>query len=99
MYKYIQLQFENIEKKFQDFEDAMEDNAYDEVVHLVKVLDEMIAHIGVVIEEMPDLLLLTDKIIPDRINEVMEVYNRLEKRNYPLGYLKVDYNISEIRKK
>lgn len=47
MYKYIQLQFENIEKKFQDFEDAMEDNAYDEVVHLVKVLDEMIAHIGV----------------------------------------------------
>lgn len=99
MYKYIQLQFENIEKKFQDFEDAMEDNAYDEVVHLVKVLDEMIAHIGVVIEEMPDLLLLTDKIIPDRINEVMEVYNRLEKRNYPLGYLKVDYNISEIKKK
>lgn len=77
----------------------MEDNAYDEVVHLVKVLDEMIAHIGVVIEEMPDLLLLTDKIIPDRINEVMEVYNRLEKRNYPLGYLKVDYNISEIKKK
>lgn len=59
----------------------------------------MIAHIGVVIEEMPDLLLLTDKIIPDRINEVMEVYNRLEKRNYPLGYLKVDYNISEIKKK
>ena len=35
----------------------MEKNEYEEVVGLVKVLDEMIAHMGVVIEELPDFSL------------------------------------------
>lgn len=98
-YKYIELQLENIEKKFQEFEDAMEENEYEEVVGLVKVLDEMIAHIGVVVEEMPDLLLLTNKILPARIKEVTDVYKKLISKGYPLDYLQVDYNIEQIEKK
>ena len=73
-YKYIELQLENIEKKFLDFEEIMENNEYTEVSNLVKVIDDMIAHIGTIIEELPDLLLLTDKIIPERIKEVNDVY-------------------------
>ena len=61
---------ENIEKKFADFETIMENNDYTEIISIVKVLDEMIAHISTVIEEVPDLLLLTEKIIPERIKEV-----------------------------
>lgn len=99
IYKYIELQFENIEKRFQDFEIVMENNDYNEVVSLVKVLDEMIAHIGVVVEEMPDLLLLTDKILPSRIKEVIDTYQRMLGKNYPLDYLQVDYNIEQIEKK
>ena len=60
IYKYIELQLENIEKRFTDFEGVMENNDYSEVVGIVKVLDEMIAHIAIVIEEVPDLILLTD---------------------------------------
>ena len=98
-FKYIELQFENIEKKFLDFETIMENNEYSEVVSLVKVLDEMIAHISVVVEEMPDLLLLTDKIIPTRIKEVLDTYETLKNKNYPLEYLKVEYNIEQIKNK
>lgn len=99
IYKYIELQLENIEKKFQDFEDYMEQNEYDEVVHLVKVLDEMIAHISVVIEEVPDLNLLINKIIPERITEVNKTYEKMKEKGYPLDYLKVEYNIEQIEKK
>ena len=95
----IELQFENIEKKFSDFEEIMEHNDYEEVVGLVKVLDEMIAHMGVVIEELPDLILLTDKILPARIKEVNDTYDRLVARDYPLDYMKVPYNILQIEKK
>ena len=98
-YKYIELQLENIEKRFQDFEIVMENNEYSEVVSLVKVIDEMIAQIGVVVEEMPDLLLLTEKIIPNRIKEVMDVYQKMISKNYPLDYLQVPYNIEQIEKK
>lgn len=95
----IELQFENIEKKFSDFEEVMENNEYEEVVGIVKVIDEMIAHMGVVIEEMPDLILLTDKILPNRIKEVNDTYDRLTARDYPLDYMKVPYNILQIEKK
>lgn len=98
-YKYIELQLENIEKKFQDFEDIMANNEYEEVVKLVKVLDEMIAHISVVVEEMPDLILLTSKILPARIKEVNDTYNKLLGKGYPLDYLRVEYNIEQIEKK
>ena len=99
VYKHIELQLENIEKKFQDFEEIMENNEYEEVVKLVKVLDEMIAHISVVVEEMPDLILLTTKILPSRIKEVLDNYNKLKSKNYPLDYLRVDYNVEQIEKK
>ena len=95
----IELQFENIEKKFNDFEEVMEQNEYEEVVGLVKVLDEMIAHIGVVIEELPDIILLTDKIIPTRIKEIKDIYEKLVNRDYPLDYLKVPYNLEQIENK
>ncbi len=99
VYKYIELQIENIEKKFQDFEVSMENNLYDEVVSIVKVLDEMIAHIGVVVEEVPDIILLTDKILPARIDEVYKVYEKLTSKNYPLDYLQVPHNIEQIEQK
>ena len=95
----IELQFENIEKKFTDFEDVMEQNEYEEVVGLVKVLDEMIAHIGVVVEELPDLILLTDKILPNRIKEVRDTYDKLVAKDYPLEHMKVPYNLEQIETK
>lgn len=98
-YKYIELQFENIEHKFQDFEDAMDSNEYQTVSSVVKVLDEMIAHIGVIVEEVPEIVLLLYTIIPSRIKEVKESYDKMIEKNYPLAFLKVDYNLDEINKK
>lgn len=95
----IELQFENIEKKFNDFEEVMEHNEYEEVVGLVKVLDEMIAHMGVVVEELPDVILLTDKILPARIKEIKDIYEKLVAKDYALDYLKFPYNIEQIENK
>ena len=95
----IELQFENIEKKFTDFEEVMEQNEYEEVVGVVKVLDEMIAHMGVVIEELPDLILLTDKILPNRIKEVRDTYDKMVAKDYPLDHMKVPYNLTQIENK
>lgn len=99
IYKFIELQLENIEKKFADFETIMENNDYTEIISIVKVLDEMIAHISTVIEEVPDLLLLTEKIIPERIKEVNDTYISMLSKNYPLSYLNVEHNIEQIEHK
>ncbi len=94
----IELQFENIEKRFQDFEDFMEQNEYSEVIHIVKAIDTMIDHMEVVVEEAPDLILLATKVIPKRIEQITENYTIMKEENYPLDYLNVDYNIEESLK-
>lgn len=98
MESIIELQLENIEKRFQDFESAMERNEYDEVVHIVKALDIMIEHMGIIVKEVPDLVLLSQKLIPKRIEEIENIYSEMKEKGYSLEYLKLDYNIKESRK-
>ena len=98
MQEAIGLQFENIEKRFLDFEKVMDKNEYTEVVHIVKALDTIIDHMGIVVEEVPDLLLMSRQIIPNRLKEIKTTAENMEKEGYPLEYLNIDYNIEESEK-
>ena len=94
----IELQFENIEKRFQDFEDCMEASDYQEVFHIVKGIDVMIDHMGIVIKEVPDLVLLANKLIPKKIEQITEIYDDMKAKKYPLKHLKIEYNVEESLK-
>ena len=75
MQEAIDLQLENIEKNFLDFEKVMEKNDYTEVVHIVKALDAMIDHMQIIVDETPDVLLMAKQLIPKRIKEIQDVYD------------------------
>ena len=96
--KIIELQFENIEKRFQDFEEYMEVSDYQEVFHIVKGIDIMIDHMGIVIEEVPDLVLLANRLIPKKIEQITEIYDDMKEKMYPLDHLKIEYNVEESLK-
>lgn len=95
MQEAVELQLENIEKRFLDFEKAMELNDYNEVVHIVKALDTMIDHMGIIVDEIPDVLLMAKQLIPKRMREVELTAKDMIANNYPLDYLNLDYNIKE----
>ena len=94
----IELQFENIEKRFLDFEHRMEKNEYDEVVHIVKALDTMIDHMGIVVVEVPNLVLMAQKLIPKRIEEILATSKEMTDNGYNLKYLNIEYNMEECNK-
>lgn len=94
----IDLQFENIERRFADFEEVMENNEYNEVVHVVKALDTMIDHMSIVIDEVPNLVLLGKQLIPKRIEEITSTYETMVKDGYVLDYLNIPYNMEETLK-
>lgn len=98
MQEAIELQLENIEKRFLDFEKVMEENEYNEVVNICKALDTMIEHMDIIISEMPDILLMSQKVIPNRMNEVSNTYKEMVQDGYVLDYLNIDYNIEESKK-
>ena len=95
----IDLQFENIEKRFQEFEIAMEKKDYDEINYLVKGIDEMVEHISYVIKEVPAVLIMCNELIPKKISDISNIYIKMTEEMYQLDYLNVDYNITETNKK
>ncbi len=97
--KTIELQFETIERRFEEFEEVMEKKDYEEVIYVVKGLTEMIEHMTIVINEIPEIMLMGKSLIPKRIEDVSAEYIKLTRENYQLDYLNVEYNIMETEKK
>lgn len=95
----VTLQFENIAKRFEDFETVMEANEYTEVTQIIKAIDDMLKHMSIVVTELPDIILLATSLLPKKIVEVKTTYDQMVKQGYPLDYLNVEYNIEEANKK
>lgn len=95
----VLLQFENISKRFEAFEQSMENNDYNEVTKIIKSIDEMLKHMQIVIDEVPSIVLMATSVIPKKITEISQIYQDMVKEGYPLDYLNVDYNITEANKK
>ncbi len=98
MQEAVELQLENIEKRFLDFEKVMESNQYSEVVHICKALDTMIDHMEIIVNELPDVLLMAKQVIPNRMREVELINKDMVNKGFVLDYLNVDYNIEESKK-
>lgn len=97
--KSVDLQFENISKKFENFEQAMDNKDYMEVTNIIKSIDYMLKHMQIVIDEVPAIVIMAKNILPNKIKEVEKTYDEMKKKGYPLDYLNVEYNIEEANKK
>lgn len=95
----IELQFENVDKLFSAFEDAMEQNAYTEVGKIVKAIDDIIINLKVLIEETKPIVSLGKNLIPQKIGDIKNIADKMIKEGYNLDYLNIDYNINEANKK
>lgn len=95
----VDLQFENISKKFEEFETVMDENDYIAITGVIKAIDEMLNHMEVIIEEVPVIVIMATNILPKKIKEVQDTYKKMEDKGYPLDYLNIEYNIDEANKK
>ena len=95
----IRKEFSKIEKKFQKFEDAMDNNDYVEVEKIVIVIEAEINNLKEILEKVPNIILSANILIPGKIEEAKTHYSRMIRDGYPLDYLNVEYNLDEIDSK
>ena len=95
----VTLQFENIAKRFEDFERIIDDNQIQDLNKIVGVIEEMLKHMTVVLDEMPSIVVMGNTVIPNKIREVQNTYDEMVKEGFQLDYLNVEYNIEEANKK
>ena len=95
----IELQFENIDKLLATFESAMENKEYENIGKIVRAVSNLIQNIKIVIDEAPTIIFMGKVVIPKKINEIRNIYKKMNKDGYNLEYLNIDYNIEEANKK
>lgn len=95
----IEKEFEKIDEKFQAFENAMDQNDYVEVEKIVVVIEEDLAKLKNILNNIASILLMATVLVPGKIEEAKTLYARMIRDGYPLDYLNVEYNIQEIEKK
>lgn len=95
----LELQFENVDKLFSAFENAMEKKSYQEVSKIVKAIDDLTGNLKLVTEEAPMIISMGKNVIPKKITEISNLSKKLEKDGYNLDYLNIPYNITESSKK
>ena len=97
--KPLELQFENVDKLFQTFELAMDQNAYTEVGKIVKAISSTVGNLKEVIEEAPVIVMLGKNAIPKKIEDIVAIADKLTKEGYNIEYLNIDHNVKETDKK
>lgn len=95
----IENYFVNIDKKFKKFETYMDRNDYVSVEELVVDLENNINSLKNYLDEVPDLVIMSTLMIPNKIEETKTMYFRMQRDGYPLDYLNIEYNIKEINNK
>ena len=95
----IKEHFDSLDKKFLEFEDAMDLNDYVLVEKIVLSLEEDINKFKKIIDEAPSIVLMATVLLPNKIDEMTTLYFRMLRDGYPLDYLNVEYNIKEIKTK
>ncbi len=95
----IELQFENISKLFEAFENAMENNMYTEVGRIVKGISDVLDNLKVVIDETRPIIMIGKNLIPKKQEDIKNISEKMMKEGYNLEYLNIDYNIEEANKK
>ena len=97
--KPLELQFENVDKLFQTFEMAMDQNAYTEVGKIVKAISNSVGNLKEVIEEAPVIIMLGKTAIPKKIEDISLIADKLTKEGYNIEYLNIEHNVKETDKK
>lgn len=95
----LELQFENVDKLFSAFEAAMERNAYTEVGKIVKATSDIIANLIAVIKETRPIVAFGKTLIPQKIDNIKAIVEKMTKEGFNLDYLNIEYNILEANKK
>ena len=95
----LELQFENVDKLFASFEDAMEKNAYTEAPKIVKAIDDIVSNLNEIIKETKTICLYGENLIPKKIEDIKLIYKKMVQNGYNLDYLNIEYNIEEANKK
>lgn len=79
--------FEKLDQLFVDFEAHIESAEYEEANAIIPTISKVVSALKTVLEIIPNLSILVEQIIPEKLNALVSKYDKLEKESFPLFHL------------
>jgi|GEM_PF-5535364 len=89
---------DNVNNRFNKIDSLIECAEYSEVNRLIDEVNTFLHELLHILEELPKICLLLNVVLPTKINEVNQIYDDMEKQDFPLRHLRVKSTIVEIDK-
>ena len=88
--------FDLIEKNFQKFDEYIDGAQYDEAKDVLPKISNVLTSLTKELIVLPNLCIAIEKVLPEKISNINDVYNNLVKEGYPLGHLHFNQTMMEI---
>ena len=92
----FQQVFAKIDRKFNDFDDLVENANYDDAKSIIPEVDKVLNLLDKLIDEIPPLVKEVNENIPSKVKKLSEEYERIMKEGKPLTHLQVEVLVSQI---
>lgn len=84
--------FTKLETLFENFEKHIECAEYEEANSIVATVEKVVDALGNALEELPNLCIILEKVLPEKIDNLTKEYEEVDKQGVPL------YNLNFHRK-
>ena len=76
--------FDKLDESFASFESHIESGEYEEAQAIIPVIRQVVTALDNALATLPTLCILVAKIVPEKINQLSNEFNEIEKRGIPL---------------
>ena len=87
--------FDKLDQMFVDFETHIESAEYDEAQSLLPTIGKVVSALESALSQLPNLCILVNSVIPEKINELKKNYDSVEALGLPLYNLAFSVRVGE----
>lgn len=87
--------FDKLDQKFIEFETRIESAEYEEAQALLPVIDKVVSALESALSQLPNLCILVNNVVPDKIAQLKKEYANVESQGLPLYNLQFQNKLNE----
>ena len=87
--------FEKLDTSFVEFEEHIESAEYEEANELLPVITKVISALESALTQLPNLCIMVQSVVPEKIEQLTNEYNAVEKKGVPLFNLSFRHKTDE----
>lgn len=97
--KYLEVQLEEVTKKFHEFDEKTDHGNYLEARELVLGIHDQLVKVKNNMDTIPQLLIECQSLIPAQLSDILDGYREMTEKGYYLGHIQLESEMESLQEK